>query len=156
MSSSRHISAELAASLYELEARFGEAGAAPLSRKKAMLVALLVDRLVDRLAAAEGADDILVFRDTLAANAPDLALVLALAAMQEGGPRLVVEAVEVPLAGYTALGVEDFMVSLYNERTVQRVLIADADGTRHDAHATLGGAVAALRERAAARTSSAG
>jgi hypothetical protein len=145
LSSSANISADFGPLLAELEARLSEAAAAPLSRKKAMLVALLIDGFVDRLCAATGADDILVFRAGLAATSPALALVLALGAMSADGPRLAVETVDVPLTDYSALAVEDFMVSLYNDNTVQRVRIAEADGTRHDAHAVLRAAIAALR-----------
>ena len=111
-----------------------------------MIVALLIDDLANRLfAAAPEADDILVFRSGLAAASPVLALVFALAALQPDGARLVTEAVEVPLAEYSALSVEDFMVSLYNDHSVQRVLIAAPDGERHDALAVLGEALAALK-----------
>lgn len=149
MSSSRNTSADLRQQLAELEARYAEACAAPLSRKQAMLVALLIDRLADTLFAARGGGDILAFRESLAAVSPGLALVLAVAAMRHDGPRLVTEAVEVPLDDYPQLSVEDFMVSLYNDHSVQRVRIAEADGTRHDAHAVLGAAITALRDVAA-------
>jgi hypothetical protein len=72
---------------------------------------------------------------------------MALAAMREGGPALVVEAVEVPIADYATLSVEDFMVSLYNGHSVQRVRIAGADGPRRDVHEVLAEAVAELRPR---------
>ena len=54
------------------------------------------------------------------------------------------EAVEVSVADYPNLGVEDFMVSLYNGRTVQRVRVALPDGGRADVHEVLAGALAAL------------
>ena len=66
--------------------------------------------------------------------------------MRPDGPRLVTEAVEVPLAEYGALPVEDFMVSLYNARTVQRVRIAHPDGGRREIHQVLAAAIEDLRQ----------
>lgn len=110
-----------------------------------MLAVMLADAYADRLfAAQDGIDDVLVFRERLAAGSPELALVFAIAAMREGGPRLVTEAVAVPIEEYGRLSVEDFMVSLYNDRTVQRVRVALPDGTRRDVHEVLAGAVDAL------------
>ena len=74
-----------------------------------------------------------------------LALVFALVAGRPDAPRLVTEAVEVPLADYSKLGVEDFMVSLYNDHTVQRVRLALADGSRLPIHDLLDEAVTFLR-----------
>lgn len=130
-----------------LEAEWARAQAAPLSRRKAMLVVMLADAYVDRLFEADpAADDILEFRDGLARKSTALGLVMGLAAGQPDGPRLVTEAVEVPVADYPDLPLEDFMVSLYNDRTVQRVLIAPPDGTRRPAHAVIGEAIEALRQ----------
>ena len=110
-----------------------------------MLAVLLADALADRLfAATDPGGDILAFRARLAAADPALALVLATAAMRADGPRLVTEAVDVPLADYAGLAVEDFMVSLYDGHTVQRLRIVQPDGARHDAHAVLDAALAAL------------
>ena len=117
--------------------------AAPLSRKAAMLLVLLIDAEIDRQFAASGEGDVLLFRERLAAGSKPLALVMALAAMREDEPNLVLEAVEVPLENYPALSEADYMVSLYNGGTVPRVLIA-AGAARHDALATLRAAVAAL------------
>lgn len=118
---------------------------AMLSRRKAMLAAYLVDAFVDRLfaARAEPAGDILVFRAGIASAHPPLGLVLDLVA---GRAELLIEAVEVPLADYGKLSVEDFMVSLYNGHTVQRVRLVTADGQREDVHAALAAALAALDE----------
>jgi hypothetical protein len=115
-----------------------------LSRKKAMLAAHLVDAFADRLfaARAEPAADILAWRAGLAAAHPALALVFDVVA---GRVELVTEAVEVPIADYGRLSVEDFMVSLYNDHTVQRVRIVTADGGRADVHAVLADAVGALK-----------
>ena len=120
-----------------------EAGRAPLSRRKAMLAACLADAFADRLFEARGepASDILAFRAALAGGSPELALVFDLAG---GRADLVTMAVEVPIADYGRLGIEDYMVSLYNQHTVQRLRIAAADG-RHDVHVVLAAAAAALR-----------
>jgi hypothetical protein len=119
------------------------ARAAPLSAKKALLAALLVDAAADALfAQTHGGDgDILAFRAGLAARSEPLALVFGIAAQKL---MLVTEAVEVPVAEYPTLGVEDFMVSLYNGRTVQRVRVALPDGGRADVHDVLVAALAAL------------
>ncbi|HEX4298918.1 MAG TPA: hypothetical protein VHZ56_12935 [Devosia sp.] len=123
------------------------ARAHPLSRKKAMLAALLLDAAADACFAQSGDDDILAFRAGLAEASPTLALLFALCALDPAGPHLVTEPVEVPLSDYGALRVEDFMVSLYNAHTVQRVRIATPDGGRHDVHAVLAEALAALAAR---------
>jgi len=122
-----------------------EAGAALLSRRKALLAAQLADAYADRLfaARAEPAADVLEFRAALAMAHPALATIFELVA---GRTQLVTEAVEVPLADYGKLGVEDFMVSLYNGHTVQRLRIVGADGGKHDVHEVLAEAIAALRQ----------
>ena len=97
-----------------------------------MLVAALVDAYVDRLFAADpDADDILVYRAKRGAAAPALGLILALCAGRDG-VRLVIEA--------------DFMISLYNDHSVPRLLLALPDGGRRDMLEVLGEAVAALDE----------
>lgn len=115
-----------------------------LSRKKAMLAAQLADAYADRLfaAGAEPAADVLEFRAELAKAHPALATIFDLVA---GRTELITEAVEVPLADYSKLGVEDFMVSLYNGHTVQRLRIVTGDGTHQDVHTVLAEALAALR-----------
>lgn len=110
--------------------------------RKAMLVAALVDAFVDRLfGEAPGVDDILEFRAGMAAGAPGLGRVMALCS---GRGKLVLEAVEVPISAYGSLSVEDFMVSLYNDHTVQRLQIVSTDGSRHDMIETLDQAIGAL------------
>lgn len=118
--------------------------AASLARRKALLVAMLVDALLDRLFAAGGrGDDILEFR--AAAARQDLALghIMALCS-SKGGVALVIEAVSVPLEDYGQLSVADFMVSLYNDQSVQRLLLVDEDGERHDMLDILDAAIATL------------
>jgi hypothetical protein len=132
-----------------------EARAAMLSRKKAMLAAYLADAYADRLfaALAEPAGDILAFRAALATTHPPLALVFDLVG---GRATLGVEPVQIPISEYDRLGVEDFMVSLYNQHTVQRIRLVTADGRREDVHAVLGDAFEALALVAAPSTGSAG
>ena len=112
--------------------------AAPLSRKKAMLLVLLIDAAID-----DGADDPLARRADAAAH-PALATVMELTAMRDDGPRLVLEAVTVTAAEAATLREADYMVSLYNAATVQRVRVAWPDGRRADALALLLQAVAVL------------
>lgn len=107
-----------------------------------MLAALQLDAAVDVLARAGDENDILAGRSALRHHLPALAPILDLAAMD--GTTLVLEPVEVALGDYPALGVEDFMVSLYNGRTVPRVLIAWPDGRRQDVHEALASALAGL------------
>lgn len=125
-----------------LEGEWQAAQAAPLSTRKAMLVAMLIDAYVDRLFATDAeAGDILEFRAAIASRLPALGLIMALCS-QRG--RLVTEAIAVPIADYGALGVEDFMVSLYNDHTVQRLRLLAGDGSSHDMLETLREAMAAL------------
>ena len=122
------------------------ARAAPLSARKAMLAAMLVDAWPDRAFAEghTGAEDVLAYRAALAAKSEALALVFALCTLGENRPLLVTDAVEVPIAEYHLLSVQDYMVSLYNHNSVQRVRIAVGEA-RHDVHEVLAAAVAALR-----------
>jgi hypothetical protein len=104
-----------------------------------MLAAMLADAYADRLfGVQDGTDDILAFRTGLAARSEALAQVFALV---RGDLKLVTEAVEVPIAEYGQLSVEDFMVSLYNHHTVQRVRLVLPDGSRVLAHPVVGAAV---------------
>ena len=102
-----------------------------------MLVAALIDAYVDRLFAAQAEpDDILEFRAAMAAGSEAVGLVMTLCS-PGGSVRLVTEAVAVPIADYGALGVEDFMVSLYNDHSVQRLRLVLPDGSRRDMHEAL-------------------
>ena len=99
-----------------------------LSRKKAMLLVLLLDEAI-----GAGADDPLARRAEVAAAHPALATVMDLAAMHDTGPRFVLEPVAVDAAEAAVLREADYMVSLYNGATVQRLRIAWADARRADA-----------------------
>jgi hypothetical protein len=104
---------------------------------------MLADAYADRLfGAQQERDDILAFRAGLAERSTALARVFALV---RGELKLVTEAVAVPLSEYGQLSVEDFMVSLYNGHSVQRIRIVTADGTREDARDVLAKAFEALR-----------
>ena len=95
-----------------------------------MLAAALIDAYVDRMfASAPGVDDILEFRAGMAAASPALGQIMALCS---GQGRLVTEAVAVPIEDYGALGIEDFMVSLYNDHSVQKLRLVLPDDTRRD------------------------
>ena len=121
---------------------------APLSARKARLVAALVDAYVDRLfAATPGAEDILAFRAAMSAGSPALGAIMALSG--QDGVQLATEAVAVPIADYGALGVEDFMVSLYNDHTVQRLVLVMADGSRHNMIDTIAAAIGAVDQTGA-------
>lgn len=109
-----------------------------------MLVAVLIDAYVDRLFAADPQkDDILAFRATMAAQSEALALVMDLC-RHTGEWQLSVQTVPVPLADYGALEVEDFMVSLYNDHSVQRLRLVSPAGHNRDAGEVLCAAVDAL------------
>ena len=113
---------------------------APLSRKKAMLLALLIDEAIE----VSANDDPLAHRAAVAQTHPALALVMELCAMREDGPRLTLEPMTITAADAPALHEADYMVSLYNSGTVQRVRLAWPDGRREDALTVLRQAVAEL------------
>lgn len=105
----------------------------------------LCDAYADRLFGEQGeTDDILEFRRLLESQSPELGLCFSIV---RGDAKLVTEAVQVPLPEYGQLRVEDFMVSLYNDHSVQRVRIALADGTRLLAHEVVGLAIGFLGTR---------
>lgn len=118
--------------------------ASPLSRKKAMLVALLIDAQIDRRMTG----DPLAYRSKLSYATPALGFVMELAAMREGGVQLVIEPVTISAEEAATLKEADYMVSLYNKATVQRVRFAWSDGRREDALTVLRQAAAALERPA--------
>lgn len=136
--------AELADHRAYLDAEMAALRATPLARRRGLLVAMLVDAYVDRLFAAGGrGDDILEFRAGVARDDAALRLILALGSAK-GDVVVTTEAVPVALADYGKLSVADFMVSLYNDHSVQRLLLIDAHGQRHDLLDTLESAVTGL------------
>ena len=139
-----------------VEEEYAAAAAAPVSARKAMLVTVLLDALADRVFAAArhwpperrfGADDILAFRAQIGVHSPAMRLIFSLCDERGDGTRLVTQAVEVPIADYPRLSVEDFMVSLYNRNRVQRVLLVAVDGTAQLAHPVLAEAIAWWRSQ---------
>lgn len=141
----------LAGHLALIEDEYRAALQAPLSARKTLLVAVLLDNFADRVFEAHrfsapakvfAAEDPPAFRAVVAERMPALGLIFDLGAMRPDGPRLVTRAVEVPIADYHKLRVEDFMVSLYNGNTVQRVLIAAPGAPDRLALELLGEAIA--------------
>lgn len=132
-----------------LEAAVAEARAAPLSLRKARLAIALFDAYVDRLYAADPgrAEDILAFRAEWAAASPPLALLLAIAEARPGAPDLRLETSPLAPSDYPHLSEAEFMVSLYNEATVPRLLITAPGGTSHDVHDVLHDALEAIHPR---------
>ena len=139
----------------DIEAAFASARAHPLSSRKTLLVAVLLDNFCDHVFEALrwpapdrifAAEDVLAFREHLRQEIPALGLIFDLCAVAPGGPRLETRAVEVPIEAYGGLSIEDFMVSLYNGNTVQRVAIVLADGKMYLAHEVLGEAIEELKK----------
>jgi uncharacterized protein YjbJ (UPF0337 family) len=110
--------------------------ASPMSRKKAMLLVLLIDAAIDSARPANA--DLLAHRRAVAAAHPALALVIALTAMREDGPRLAVHAVDAPPRSEA-----EYMISVYNDATIPRLMIV-VDGVAREAVPLLRQAVAAL------------
>ena len=130
--------------------------AAPLSSRKALLVAVLLDHFADRVFAQfrtgmpdfwPAADDLPAWRGKLASNSTALAAIFALGS---GQAQLRIDSIEVPIADYPALSVEDFMVSLYNGNTVQRVMLVGPGGTPVLVHDVLAAGLAFWEAAAAA------
>ena len=126
--------------------------AAPLSARKVLLVAVLLDHFADLVFTrwrdmperVLGAQDVLDWRATLAKQCPALALVAHLASGKHDGATLRIDTIRLPIADYPALGIEDYMVSLYNQNSVQRVVVARRDGSTVLAHDILAAALAYL------------
>jgi hypothetical protein len=138
-----------------VEEAFGAVRSHPLSSRKTLLVAVLLDNFCDQaFDALRGsqpvrvfdAEDVLGFRQRLRAEEPALGPIFDLCASQPGGPRLEIRAVAVPIEKYGTLSIEDYMVSLYNDNTVQRVVIAAQDWPILVAHEVLGKAIAYLKK----------
>jgi hypothetical protein len=151
----------LAAALAVVEAAQRKACAHPLSSRKALLVAVLLDNLCDEIFEAVrhadpalllGTEDVLAYRERLRSEAPALGLVFDLCALQPGSPRLETRAIPVPVEAYSELQVEDFMVSLYNGNAVPRVVIASETGAAWPAHGVFEEAVAFLTQALRAQT----
>jgi hypothetical protein len=137
---------ELANAFAGIQEAFRIAGAHPLSSRKALLVAVLLDNFCDRafeilrkLGSAQvfQAPDVLAFRRCLRNEEPALGLIFDLCATAPNGPRLETRTIEVAIEAYGELSIEDYMVSLYNANTVQRVVIVNEMGEFQAAHHVL-------------------
>jgi hypothetical protein len=133
-----------------IEEEYAAARAALLSARQAKLVAVLLDRFTDRVflqfraGAPERvffAEDAPAYRDALRSASPALATVFDLCLLPPGPVRLATKPVEVPIPEYQNLAVEDFMVSLYNGNSVQRVVIERPDGPDRLVHDVLAEAI---------------
>jgi hypothetical protein len=120
------------------------ANAAPLSQRKALLAAALIDAFADRVfygrrgeVAGIVAEDLPAFRAALAAREPALGIIAGLCALKPEGPTLITTGWPVAPEETAALSQPDFMVSLYNGWMVQRVLLAWPNGRRQLAHPVL-------------------
>ena len=144
-SSSASILADLDGHRRYLDQAWHAAQAAPLSARKAMLVAALIDAFVDHQFAADAAwDDILEYRAARAARSQALGWIMDLCSQRR--VQLVTEAVPVPISQYERLSVEDFMVSLYNDHSVQRLRLVLPGGERVDMQQALAAAIEDLDE----------
>ncbi|WP_413992006.1 hypothetical protein ACMDCR_07920 [Labrys okinawensis] len=147
------MSQKLETEFARVEEAFAAARLHPLSLRKTLLVAVLLDNYCDQAfdllrrsppARIFDVEDVLAFRERLRAEEPALGLIFDLCASAPGGPSLQTCAVTVPIEEYGKLSIEDYMVSLYNDNTVQRVMIVAADGSMDLAHEVLGKAMAYL------------
>lgn len=142
-----------------IEAELADLDAHPLSARQARLVMTLIDKFADRVFLARRAqhpdrvvetegrtiEDVIAWRDFLRAQCPALGAIFDLCAVP---PRAALEtrAVEVPIADYPNLSTADFMVSLYNGNTVQRVLLVLPGGEAKPAREVIAAAMAWWRE----------
>jgi len=139
-----------------LEAQFagiveehGHSVAAPLSLRKSLLVAVLLDHFADAVFArfrsapdrVLGAADVLEWRAALARRSEAVALVGELASGRHDRATWQIDTVIVPIADYARLSVPDYMVSLYNNNSVQRATIVRRDGSTVPAQDTLAAAM---------------
>jgi len=141
---------DLAAYWHLLQQEYRASRAAPLSMRRALLVTALLNNLPDRvfeaersrISALDGAEDLPAYRALLRSRSAALGTISDVANQQANGPRLELTQVSVPLEAVGTLAVEDFMVSLYNDHKVQRVVIATAEGTHALAHEVFAEAIA--------------
>lgn len=124
-----------------IEAEIADLDAHPLSARQTKLVMTLVDKFADRVfldrrerhpdrvVEVDGAtiEDSIAWRDFLRAQSPALGAIFDVCAIPPLAA-LETRAVEVPIPEYHRLSTADFMVSLYNKNTVQRVLLVFSGG----------------------------
>jgi len=126
----------------------------PLSARQTRLVLTLLDKFAERVYFAlretapeklAPAADVVAWRDLLRSRCPALGAIFDACAVPPAA-ELMTAAVDVPLADYPRLSTADFMVSLYNGLTVQRVLLVSAAGETRLARAVIDDALAWWRE----------
>jgi hypothetical protein len=124
-----------------IEAELADLDARPLSARQTKLVMVLLDKFADRIflarreqhpdrvveAGGRTIEDGIAWRDCLRQSCPALGALFDVCAIPPTAT-LETRAVEVPIADYPRLSTADFMVSLYNGLTVQRVLLVFPDG----------------------------
>ena len=145
---------ELRGYIERAEAAWSDVQAAPLSVRKALLCAALIDDLAGRAFTAWhhdpelvfGTEDAPAFRRALRGASEAIGLIADLCGMRPDAPRLVAKAIALTAADYPLLAVEDYMVSVYNAGTVQRVVMVGPTGERL-AHEVLADALQWWRDR---------
>jgi hypothetical protein len=138
-----------------IEAEIADLDAHPLSARQTKLVMTLIDKFADRVfldrreqhpdrvveIAGRRLEDGIAWRDFLWEQSPALRAIFDVCAIPPLAT-LETRAVEVPIPEYPRLSTADFMVSLYNRNTVQRVLLVFPDGETQLAREAIGGAMA--------------
>lgn len=111
---------------------------APMSARHALHAAVLIDQLSDLafarraslpFQALAAAGDFPAFRAALRLCEPALGPIMDLTRCVAEGPHLCLVATEVAPEGFESLPVADLMVSLYNDGTVPRLMLAEPGGT---------------------------
>jgi hypothetical protein len=137
-----------------IDAELADLDAHPLSARQTRLLMTLIDKFADRVFFArrerhpdrvvevEGRtiEDGVAWRDFLRHECPALGAIFDLCAVPPTAA-LEVRAVEMPIPDYPELSTADFMVSLYNGNSVQRVLLVLPDGDTRLAREVIGAAM---------------
>ena len=110
-----------------------------------MLAVALVDAFVDRLFERSDLSDVLEFRRRIGEAHPVLGLVMSIASHRADGPKLAIANRPVPIERYGELAVEDFMVSLYNDHSVQQLVVQSPGASDMPALALVQSALRDLR-----------
>lgn len=138
---------------------YAECLAAPLSVRRALAVAVLLDLMPDRVFAqwrgnapekVLGAEDLPAYRAVLCERFEALDTIARLGARAPGGPTLEVVQVPVTAAELVGLTLPDFMVCLYNGQRVMRIMVRWPDGRQLAADDLLGAALAHWQRQFAA------
>lgn len=131
----RGLPEELAAHWRLAERAVAASRSAALSVRHAVLAATLLDELPAAVfdafrgtPAVLGAANIASWRARLRSASPALALLADSCAARPDGPHLRLATVPVPEEAIRTMPIEDFMVSVYNQSTVERVVVATPGG----------------------------